>query len=57
MNRERFLNINEIENGDCLNLFKEIPDNSIDVTFADPPFNLKKKEVIQERCRRILNLT
>lgn len=29
--------------GDCLELFKEIPDNSIDVTFADPPFNLKKK--------------
>jgi site-specific DNA-methyltransferase (adenine-specific) len=43
MNKEKFLNINEIKNGDCLNLFKEIPDNSIDVTFADPPFNLKKK--------------
>jgi site-specific DNA-methyltransferase (adenine-specific) len=29
--------------GDCLELFKQIPDESVDVTFADPPFNLKKK--------------
>jgi len=24
-------------------VLREIPDNSVDVTFADPPFNLKKK--------------
>ncbi len=35
--------LNQIFLGDCLELFKDIPDNSIDVTFADPPFNLKKK--------------
>ena len=35
--------INKILQGDCLELFKNIPDNSIDMTFADPPFNLKKK--------------
>lgn len=35
--------INKIIQGDCLILFEDIPDNSIDVTFADPPFNLKKK--------------
>ena len=29
--------------GDCLELFSQIPDNSVDITFADPPFNLKKK--------------
>jgi len=34
--------INHIHHGDCLELFKNIPDNSVDVTFADPPFNLKK---------------
>ncbi len=33
----------KIIQGDCLALFSTIPDNSIDVTFADPPFNLKKK--------------
>lgn len=35
--------LNKIIKCDCLELFKEIPDNSIDMTFADPPFNLKKK--------------
>ncbi len=35
--------INKILNGDAIELFKGIPDNSIDITFADPPFNLKKK--------------
>ncbi len=34
---------NKIIQGDCLEIMKQIPDNSIDVTFADPPFNLKKK--------------
>ena len=27
---------NKIMKGDCLSLFKKIPDNSIDMTFADP---------------------
>lgn len=35
--------LNRIKTGDCLNLLRKIPDESIDVTFADPPFNLKKK--------------
>ena len=35
--------INQIVQGDCLEIIKDIPDNSIDVTFADPPFNLNKK--------------
>ena len=34
--------LNNISQGDCLDLLKKIPDNSIDITFADPPFNLKK---------------
>lgn len=33
---------NKILQGDCIELLKSIPDNSIDMTFADPPFNLKK---------------
>ncbi|VUT24955.1 MAG: Modification methylase MjaV [Candidatus Methanolliviera sp. GoM_oil] len=35
--------INSIIQGDCLEVMKNIPDNSVDITFADPPFNLKKK--------------
>ena len=35
--------INKIIQDDCLVALKKIPDNSVDMTFADPPFNLKKK--------------
>ncbi len=35
--------INNIIQGNCLEIMRGIPDNSVDVTFADPPFNLKKK--------------
>jgi len=35
--------LNQIIQGDCLEVLREIPDNSVDVTFADPPFNLQKK--------------
>ena len=35
--------LNSIIKGDCLEVLKKIPDNSVDMTFADPPFNLKKK--------------
>ncbi|MGC8755008.1 MAG: DNA-methyltransferase [bacterium] len=35
--------INHIIQGDSIEVMKKIPDNSVDVTFADPPFNLKKK--------------
>jgi site-specific DNA-methyltransferase (adenine-specific) len=42
--KEYFKNlINKVVQGDCLEVMKKIPDNSVDVTFADPPFNLKKK--------------
>ena len=34
--------LNNIIQGDCLKLLKTLPDNCVDVTFADPPFNLKK---------------
>jgi len=35
--------INQVIQGDCLEVMKNIPDNSVDITFADPPFNLKKR--------------
>ena len=34
---------NTLLNEDCLTALKTIPDNSIDFTFVDPPYNLKKK--------------
>jgi len=45
MKNKAFLDsfINKIIQGDCLEIMRQIPDDCIDVTFADPPFNLKKK--------------
>lgn len=37
------LPLNEIICGDVTETMKKIPDDSIDMTFADPPFNLNKK--------------
>ena len=33
--------INEIHHGDCLELLQQMPDNSADLIFADPPYNLQ----------------
>lgn len=35
------LELNNIYQGDCIELLKSIPDNSIDLIFADPPYNLQ----------------
>ncbi len=35
--------LDQIFIGDCLEVLKKIPDNLVDMTFADPPFNLQKK--------------
>lgn len=35
-------NYGKLYQGDCLDIMKSIPDESVDVVFADPPFNLNK---------------
>lgn len=35
------LAVNTIHQGDCIALLKKIPDNSVDLIFADPPYNLQ----------------
>lgn len=37
------MKLNTILHGDCLEHLQDIPDESVDITFADPPFNLKKR--------------
>lgn len=34
----------EIKQGDCLELMKDIPDNSIDISFTSPPYNRKRND-------------
>lgn len=35
------LKLNNVYNGDCLDLLKQLPDKSIDVIITDPPYGLK----------------
>ncbi len=45
--------INQAIEGDAIDVMKQIPDDSIDMTFADPPFNLKKRYNHYEDRREI----
>jgi len=35
------LELNKIHQGDCIELLKKVPNNSVDLIFADPPYNLQ----------------
>ena len=37
------MEINKIYLGDCIKIMKQLPENSIDLIFADPPFNIGLK--------------
>ena len=37
---------NSITKGDSLELLKKIPDKSIDLVFADPPYNLQLRDTL-----------
>lgn len=41
MNKLGEFELNKIYEGDCIDLLKKLPDNSIDLIFADPPYNLQ----------------
>ena len=38
--------INKIVQGDCIQIMKGFPDNSIDLIFADPPYNLQLRNIL-----------
>jgi len=40
-NNELINNLNSIVVGDCVKILKNYPDNSVDLIFADPPYNLQ----------------
>ena len=43
MNKEK---INKIYRKDCIKMMSEIPNKSIDLIFADPPYNLQLKNTL-----------
>ena len=49
------MNVNKIIQGDCTKVLKTIPDESIDLVFADPPYNLQlKKELVRPDNSKVL---
>jgi modification methylase len=45
-NQKKDLPLNKIIKGNCIDSMISLPDNSIDVIFADPPYNLQLKNVL-----------
>lgn len=45
------LETNKIYQGDCIELMKEIPDNSIDLILTDPPYNISKENDNRDRSK------
>ena len=53
---EQFLN--KVLQGDSLEMLKTIPDESVDLIFADPPYNLQlKKELYRPNESRVDGVT
>lgn len=42
------MNIN-LKQGDCLEVMKELPDNSVDAVITDPPYFLSNKNTINTK--------
>ncbi|MDR2251306.1 MAG: hypothetical protein LBD98_00465 [Endomicrobium sp.] len=40
------LKTNHIYQGDCIEILKGLPNNSVDLIFADPPYNMQLKKRI-----------
>jgi len=45
------LEINKIHKGDCLEILKQIEDNSIDCVIVDPPYNISKENDNRDRSK------
>jgi DNA modification methylase len=41
MSKLGLLDLNTIHTGNCIELLKQVPDNSVDLIFADPPYHLR----------------
>jgi len=44
MKRNMKLPLNQIIHGNCIEVLEALPENSIDLIFADPPYNLQLQQ-------------
>ncbi|UCH61496.1 MAG: site-specific DNA-methyltransferase [Anaerolineales bacterium] len=51
---DNLLPINQILHGDCMSLLAGLPENSVDLVFADPPYNLQlQQELLRPDASRV----
>ncbi|MBV8610359.1 MAG: site-specific DNA-methyltransferase, partial [Singulisphaera sp.] len=51
MTGDRTLALDQLHQGDCLELFRAVASGSIDLVFADPPFNIGYDYDVYDDCR------
>ena len=51
---EMILPINQVLHGDCLEVLRTMPDNSVDAVVTDPPYGLSREPDIEEVLRHWL---
>lgn len=49
------LPINQILHGDCIELMQSLPDQSVDLIFADPPYNLQLQNELQRPNQTVVD--
>ena len=47
MTKSGTLELNTIHQGNCVDLLMQTPDHSIDLRFADPPYNLQLRTAVR----------
>lgn len=53
------IEINQVYNGNCFDLFKKMKDNSVDHVFTSPPYNRKRNDKYQfydDQCQKAKNI-
>jgi len=49
------MELDKIYRGDCMELFKTIPDESVDLVITDPPYNIASEHSLTKRGGRIIS--
>ena len=49
------MELDKIYHGDCMELFKQIPDNSVDLVVTDPPYNIANNHSLTRRNGKIMS--
>jgi len=52
---ESTLVVNEMHEGDCLEVMRDIPDGSVDLLLTDPPYNVSMKSNFHTMRRKGVN--